>query len=173
MVVEKKILKFSQCIFAISFLSLLEKGHGPSSEQTWIPFAKEYFVPNFVEIGQVVLEKKNSKFRQCFFTISWLSPLGKERGPSFDQSWIPFTQGCFMQSLVEIGSVVLEKKIFLSSSMYFSYFIIISPWIRGPIFWTNLNSLHPRILCAKFGWNWPSGSGEEDLQFRQCTFDIS
>ena len=26
--------------------------------------------------------------------------------------------------------------------------------------WTNLNSLHQRMLCAKFGWNWPSGSGE-------------
>ena len=28
--------------------------------------------------------------------------------------------------------------------------------------WTNLNPLQPRMLCAKFGWNWPSGSGEED-----------
>ena len=28
--------------------------------------------------------------------------------------------------------------------------------------WINLNPLHPRMLCAKFGWNWPSGSGEED-----------
>ena len=26
----------------------------------------------------------------------------------------------------------------------------------------NLNHLYPRKLCAKFGWNWPSGSGEED-----------
>ena len=26
----------------------------------------------------------------------------------------------------------------------------------------NLNSLHPSMLCAKFGWNWPSGSWEED-----------
>ena len=25
----------------------------------------------------------------------------------------------------------------------------------------NLNPLHPRMLCAKFGWNWPSGSGVE------------
>ena len=33
-------------------------------------------------------------------------------GPSFEQTWIPFTQGCFVPSLVEIGSVVLEKKIF-------------------------------------------------------------
>ena len=26
-----------------------------------------------------------------------------------------------------------------------------------------LNSLHPRMLCAKLGWNWPSGSGENDF----------
>ena len=26
---------------------------------------------------------------------------------------------------------------------------------------TNLNSFHQKMLCAKFGWNWPSGSGED------------
>ena len=53
---------------------------------------------------------------------------------------------------------------FLISSMYFRYFVIISPWERlGPFFWTNLNPLHPRMICAKFGWNWLSGSGEEDF----------
>ena len=26
----------------------------------------------------------------------------------------------------------------------------------------NLNPLHPRMLCAKFGWNWLSGSSEEE-----------
>ena len=34
----------------------------------------------------------------------------KKAGPSFEQTWIPFTQGCFVPSLVEIGPVVLEKK---------------------------------------------------------------
>ena len=29
--------------------------------------------------------------------------------------------------------------------------------------WTNLNPLYLRMLCAKFGWNWPSGSGEKDF----------
>ena len=49
-------------------------------------------------------------------------------------------------------------------SMYFLYFVIISPWKRtGPFVSTNLNPLHPRLLCAKFGWNWLSGSGEEDF----------
>ena len=53
-----------------------------------------------------------------------------------------------MQRLVEIGPVVLEKD-FLISSMYFRYFVIISPWKRTWLFiWTNLNHLYPRMLCA-------------------------
>ena len=35
------------------------------------------------------LEKKTFKFRQYIFTLL-LSPLRKERGPSFEQTWIPF-----------------------------------------------------------------------------------
>ena len=55
-----------------------------------------------------------------------------------------------MPSLVEIGPVVLEKKIFKISSMYFRYFLIISPRKKR------------RMLCAKFGWNCPRASGHED-----------
>ena len=57
-----------------------------------------------------------------------------------------------------------EKDFFLISSMYiyFRYFAIISPWKRaGPFIWTNLNSHHRRMICAKFGWNWHSCSEEE------------
>ena len=39
--------------------------------------------------------------------------------------------------------------------------------------WTNMNPLHPRMLYAKFGWNRPSGSGEEDFKIHQCIFTIS
>ena len=47
-------------------------------------------------------------------------------------------------------------------SIYFYYFIITSLLERTrPFIWINLNSLHPGILCAKFVWNWPSGSGED------------
>lgn len=34
----------------------------------------------------------------------------KGRGLSFEQTQIPFTQSCFLPSLVKIGPVVLEKK---------------------------------------------------------------
>ena len=55
--------------------------------------------------------------------------------------------------------------------MYFRYFVINSPWKRsGPVIWTNLNPLHPRMLFAKFDWNWPSGSGEEDYLILSMCF---
>ena len=57
----------------------------------------------------------------------------------------------------------LEKIFKFLQIKYFRYFQIISPYKRAWSFiWTKLNSLNPRILCAKFGWNWSSGSGEED-----------
>ena len=43
----------------------------------------------------------------CYFVIifPW-----KTAGSSFEQTEFPFTQGCLVPSLVEIGSLVLEKK---------------------------------------------------------------
>ena len=53
----------------------------------------------------------------------------------------------------------------------FHYFVMISPWKRaGPFIWTNLNPLYPRMLCAKFGWNWLSGSGQKDFYILSLYF---
>ena len=59
-------------------------------------------------------------FLSMYFLYFILSPFGKGCGPSFEQTYITFTWGCFVPSLVEIGSVVREKKILKIPSMYFS-----------------------------------------------------
>ena len=46
-----------------------------------------------------------------YFAISLLSSHGRGRSPSLAHTWIPFTKGCFVPSSIEIGTVVLEKKI--------------------------------------------------------------
>ena len=81
-------------------------------------------------------------------------------GLLFEETRIPFTQACFVPSFVEIGPLVLEKNIF---KMYQCIFAI-SPLWKGqdPSFEQIWTPLHLRILCAKFGWNWPNGSGEEE-----------
>ena len=76
-----------------------------------------------------------------------------------------------MPSLVEI-SLVFSKKIFFVN--VFSLFVIICLWRRAwPFIWTNLNLIHPMMLCVKFGWNWPCGSGEEDFQNFNNIFTLS
>ena len=35
----------------------------------------------------------------------------------------------------------------------------------------SIYPLHPRLLCAKFGWNWSSGSGEEDENVKNLQTD--
>ena len=66
-------------------------------------------MPSLVEIGQVVLEKR-IYLMLWMYILLFCNNLGKGRGPSFEQSWILFTQGCFVSSLIEIDPVVLEKK---------------------------------------------------------------
>ena len=72
----------------------------------------EYLSPKdakLVEIGPVVLERKNFKFRQFIIAISLSFPLGKGSSSLFEQSWNYFNQGCFFRSLVDINPMVLEK----------------------------------------------------------------
>ena len=55
-----------------------------------------------------------------------------------------------MPGFVEIGSVILVKRIFKDFVKVIHYFVIFSPWKRaGPFTCTNLNSIQEMMLCAK------------------------
>ena len=73
-------------------------------------------------------------------------------GPFFEQTWIPYTQGCLVPSLVEIGLAVQEKKIFNVVNVFSRFRNYLSLEKGGAI---HLNKLESP------GWNWPSGSGED------------
>ena len=67
-----------------------------------------------------------------------------------------------MPSLIEIGQW-LRRRRFLNFITVFSLFCNYLAWkMSRLLFWTNLYSLLPVMLCAKFGWNWSCGSEEED-----------
>ena len=146
--------------------------NGSSFEQTWIPFTQGCIVPNLVEIGPAVLEKKFFLISSMYFHYLVIIFPWKMVGPFIWTNLNPLYPRMLCAKF-EIGPVVRKKNIFLILSMYFCYFIIISPWKRAwPFIWTTLNPLHPRMLYAKFGWNWPGGLWEEIFKFRQCNFGI-
>ena len=55
------------------------------------------------------------------------------------------------------------RKRFLNIFKTFLLFHYYLP-LKELFIWTNLISLYTMMLCAKFGWNWPSRSGEEDFK---------
>ena len=69
-----------------------------------------------------------------YFRYFLISPLENGRFPSFEQTWILFTQGCFVPSLVEIGLVVLDN--FFYKFQCVSAILLSSPLERGhnPLF---------------------------------------
>ena len=75
------------------------------------------------------------------------------------------TQGPFHQSLVLIGQVVSEEKIFndfFLLNFLFLAMAAIFDWQAGSSD-TTFKGDHPRTIPAKFGPNWPSGFREEDF----------
>ena len=68
-----------------------------------------------------------------------------------------------------------EEKNMKCHQCFLYYFTItcISSWKRPwPFIWTKLYFRHPRILCAKFGWNWLSGSRVEDFFYLVYVFSL-
>ena len=100
------------------------------------------------------LKKNIFLFCQCIITFSFFH-LGKGMAIHLKKIDTPSHKDA-LPSMVEIGSVVLEKKIFKFCQYIFT--ISLSLALRL----TNLITLHPCMLCAKFGWNRSSGYGEED-----------
>ena len=72
------------------------------------PFYPRMLCANFL-IDPAILKKKIFKFisSMYFHYFEIVSPWKKR---SFEPTLIPFTQGCFVPSMVKIGAVDLEKK---------------------------------------------------------------
>ena len=123
-----------------------------------IPLTQRWFVSSLIQNGPVVLEKMMFQICQCIFAFVIISPWKKE-GSLIWTNLIPFIQRWFVPSSFEIGPSGSREEYFKNLSMYFCYFVIISPLKKAELFiWTNFNPLHPRMHCAKFGWNRPSAS---------------
>jgi hypothetical protein len=123
----------------------------------------------------LILEKKIFKYFQCKFLL-FCYYISLEKGYPL----LPLNNLESPSSKDDLCQVWLKLALwfwrtrFLSDPPHFYIFVIISPLKKTwPFIWTNLNSLHPSIICIKFDWIWYAGSGEEDFYTFQCNFTLS
>ena len=97
-------------------------------------------------------------------------PLEKGDSFKFEWNWIPFTQACFVPSLGEIGTVVLEKKIFKFHQCILAISLL-SPLgkVCDPLFeqtWIPFNQcrLHQVWLS---GWKFEKFTERQTTNYRQ------
>ena len=106
----------------------------------WVSFTWGCVVASLVEIGSVSVEKKILKFCQCIFAISYLSPIGNDIHVALHlnklESFLP--KDALSQAWFKLAQWFWRRR-FLNFIAVFSLL--------------NLNSLHPKMLCAKCGWN--------------------
>ena len=108
------------------------------------------------------MKKMIFTIRQCIFSQFRNYHL-LEKGVAFHLTKLecPSPKDALLQVWLKFDEWFWRRR-FLNFVNVFLLFVIISPQKKfGPFIWRNLNPLHPRMLCAKFGWNWPSGSWEE------------
>ena len=126
-------------------------------QRTWISFKLRSFVPHSIETGQRLLRRFSLKCCQCIFAITLSSSLQIGHGHAFQQNLIFFIRGYFVLTLVQ-----WFKKIFIccQSTFPICYYLPLEKsmalHLKTPEFSSTKN------VCAKFDWNWPSGSGDED-----------
>ena len=124
-------------------------------------------MPNLVEIGPLVLEKKIFKISQCIFAITWLSSLyRKVWGPSFVelnpwpkdalcQIWLKLAHWFWRRrflKFVNIFSLFLNKYLSLQKGRAFQLYILESSWLKDTLcqVWLKLAEWFWRGKCKKF-----------------------
>ena len=79
------------------------------------PSSKDALCTVLLKLARWFLRWRFWNFFHIFTLFRNYLPFGKRRGPSFEQTWILFTQGFFGLTLIGIDPVVLEKKMKMSN----------------------------------------------------------
>ena len=126
------------------------------------PLLQGCFVSSLVEIGTVVLEKKILNFINVFSLFRYYLPLGKDMTLHMNKIEFPSPKYASRQVWLKLATRFWRIR-FLN--FFYVFLLFDSPWKWTWHFNCTIftSSFHQRILCAKFGYNWPSGSGEEDF----------
>ena len=150
-ILEQQFWRYLQFVIAMHFhynplLSPLERRCDRSFQHTRVPFTQGYSVPSLVEIGQVVLEKKIFKSRQCIFSMWLVFPLEKCMALNLNKFEFPLSKNTLCNVWLKLAQQFWRR--FSKVVNIFQFFLWSSLRKRAR---SKTNPFNPRMVCAKFG----------------------
>ena len=110
----------------------------------------------------MVLEKKIFEMSSMYFRCRYHLPLEKGVVLHLIKLESPSPKNALCQVWLKLVQCFWRTR-FLNLINVFSLFCYHLHLEKGvALHLNNLNPFQTKMLCAKFGWNWPSGSREED-----------
>lgn len=144
-------------------LKVVEFINGPLFVKYWVPLTQECFVLSCVEM------KINYEFRYffCYFVIR--SVCKKRHGLSW-MNLNHFNPKMFVPRLIALDFNCRKSKFYKFRHCNFDISLSQLEKLWASLR-TKLYSIYSRMLCATFGWNWKSGSTEEDKNVKNLQTD--
>jgi hypothetical protein len=110
------------------------------------------------------------KLVRCFILKDFIQYTHVKIVPPLSPPWPSGTIICTSLNLKYVRKLSCEYELFWLSGSQWKHFqwphqvfciFILSPSLKRTwaFIWTIWNSLYPRMICAKFDWNWLVGSG--------------
>ena len=126
------------------------------------PTFKDALCQVWLKMAQWFWRRRFLNFINVFSLFRYYLPLGKYMALHMNKIEFPSPKNASRQVWLKLATRFWRIR-FLN--FFYVFLLFDSPWKWTWHFNCTIftSSFHQRILCAKFGYNWPSGSGEEDF----------
>ena len=132
-VLEKNIVKFRQCIFSILKLFPLRNSGALHLNRLDSPSHTDNLCQVWLKLTHWFWRRRFLNFVNVFLLFHNYPPLEKGRTLNLNKLGSPSQKEVLCQVWLKLVQWFLRRRVFLISSMYFCYFVIISPWkTTGP-----------------------------------------
>ena len=121
-----------------------------------------YFVPNLVEIGPVVLEKILN-FVNVFSLYCNYLPLEKDGALHLNKHKFPSLKDVLCQVWLKLAMWFWRRRFWYFIDVFLLFHNYFPLEKETALHLYKLDSPSTKNALCQFGWNWPSGSREEDF----------
>ena len=136
------------------------------------PLPKNALCQVWLKLVQRFWRRRFSKFVNVFSLFRNYLPLENGVVLHLNKLVSPVPKDALCQAWLKLAQWFCIRR-FSNFVHEFSLFRLYLPLDNGVSFiLINLNPLYPKMLCVNFGWNWPSGSWEEDENVKSLLTNI-